>query len=495
MAFRNNEYTPDGKKKPNGIIDVIKYDDFNRNFVYKHKIEDFNYGTQLIVHESQEAVFFLDGQALDSFGPGRYTLETQNLPILSKFYKIPTGGEAPFHCEVYFVNKTVQMGIKWGTDSRVNFIEPFTGVPLDIGASGNYNLQVVDARKLLIKLVGTGSILVDDKLDHPGEWRQDYWLPAVRDYFKPYIMTAVKTNIGKAIRDNEINILEIDSHLEELSAALRVSVNEGFEEFGLSSPGFYVTNVALPDKSNDNFRKINELITRQKLDVKAQEIEAQFEEKRRQVVLEQSKTAYEEAKVQAEITRIEGYAKADVERAQGFSQKDIIEAEVQKAYAQGIGNMGSGGSGSGGNSIVGDVVGATVAMGAISPMLEKVGGAMQGFGTSDKIEKNDSNAWTCNCGAVNSGNFCSSCGNPKPTVWVCSCGAKNSGKFCTECGSPKAEAWECPHCGAKGNTGKFCAECGKKPEIDNSWVCPQCGKEGITSKFCPECGTKKAEEE
>lgn len=492
MAF--NKYTPDGKKKPNSIIDVIKYDDFNRNFVYKHVIEDFNYGTQLIVHESQEAVFFLDGQALDSFGPGRYTLETQNLPFLSKFYKIPTGGEAPFHCEVYFVNKSVQMGIKWGTDSRVNFIEPFTGVPLDIGASGNYNLQVTDARKLLIKLVGTGNILVDDKLNHPGEFLSDPWLPAVRDYFKPYIMTAVKTNIGKAIKDNNINILEIDSHFEELSASLRVAVNEGFEEFGLSSPGFYVTNVALPDMSNPNFRKINELITRQKLDIKSQEIEAQFEEARRQVVLEQQKTAFEEAKIQAEITRMEGYAKADAERAQGFSQKDIIEAEVQKAYAQGIGNMGSGGSGGSGNggSIIGDVIGASVAMGALSPMMDKVGGAMKNFGVNGV---DNQNVWQCSCGAENSGNFCSSCGSSKPTFWTCSCGATNSGKFCTSCGAQKAEAWECPHCGAKGNTGKFCAECGKSPVADNSWTCAQCGKEGITSKFCPECGAKKAEEE
>ena len=71
-----------------------------------------------------------------------------------------------------------------------------------------------------------------------------------------------------------------------------------------------------------------------------------------------------------------------------------------------------------------------------------------------------SNGWTCSCGAVNTGKFCSECGKPIPTTWTCSCGAVNSGKFCTECGKPAPEApWTCS-CGAV-NTGKFCSECGK----------------------------------
>lgn len=91
----------------------------NSTFVWKHPAEDFNSLTQLVVHESQEAVFMMDGQALDLFGPGRYTLETQNIPEIGKFLKRLTGDTSPFHCEVYFINQTVQMGLKWGTDSRV----------------------------------------------------------------------------------------------------------------------------------------------------------------------------------------------------------------------------------------------------------------------------------------------------------------------------------------------------------------------------------------
>ena len=136
------------------IADIIKYEGDNSTFIWKHPNEDFNNMTQLIVHESQEAIFFMNGQALDLFGPGRYTLETQNIPVLGKMLNKPTGGETPFHCEVYFINKTVQMAIKWGTDSKVRFLEPSLGVPLEIGASGEMNLKVSDSRKLLLKLVG-----------------------------------------------------------------------------------------------------------------------------------------------------------------------------------------------------------------------------------------------------------------------------------------------------------------------------------------------------
>ena len=141
------------KIKNQGLASVIKYEGDNQTLVWKHPIEDFNLGSQLIVHESQEAIFFRDGQALDLFGAGRYTLATQNLPLLENLYKLPTNADTIFHSEVYFINQTVQMGIKWGTDSKIRFLDPITGLPLEIGACGQFNLKVCDSRKLLIKLV------------------------------------------------------------------------------------------------------------------------------------------------------------------------------------------------------------------------------------------------------------------------------------------------------------------------------------------------------
>ena len=141
------------------VIDVIKYEGDNSTFIWKHPREDFNKLSQLIVHESQEALFFMNGQALDLFGPGRYTLESQNIPLLNKLVKIPTGGESPFHCEIYFINKTEQMAIKWGTDSKVQFMEPTYQFPIQIGACGEMSLRAEDSRKLLLKLVGTETSL------------------------------------------------------------------------------------------------------------------------------------------------------------------------------------------------------------------------------------------------------------------------------------------------------------------------------------------------
>lgn len=138
-----------------GIIDVIKYEGDNKTFIYKYPAEDFNFGTQLIVHQSQEAVLFQDGKALQSFQAGAYTLDTKNYPILRNALSALAGGKALFHAEVYFINLTTQLGIKWGTDSKVRLFDPLSGLHLELGASGTFNLKVNDGRKLLIKVVGT----------------------------------------------------------------------------------------------------------------------------------------------------------------------------------------------------------------------------------------------------------------------------------------------------------------------------------------------------
>ena len=137
------------------IIDVIKYEGNNDVFVWKYPKEDFNTQTQLIVHESQEAVLFKDGQALDIFKPGRYTLETNNIPLLRNIINLPMGGISPFHCEVYFFNRVEQMAIQWGTDSKIQYMESTYGFPVAIGAGGEMSLKVVNSKKLLLKLVGT----------------------------------------------------------------------------------------------------------------------------------------------------------------------------------------------------------------------------------------------------------------------------------------------------------------------------------------------------
>ena len=162
----------------------------------------------------------------------------------------------------------------------------------------------------------------------------------------------------------------------------------------------------------------------------------------------------------------------------------------------GIGNMGSNGGGNGGGSMMSDIIGLGVAVNAMNPIMDKVGGAFNGFTAAEKNVSGASEAadtWKCTCGAEgNKGKFCYECGSAKPELWTCNnCGATgNKGKFCAECGSPKPVEKLCPQCGAK-VTGKFCAECGTSVDaVADTWDCA-CGKKGLTGKFCDECGAKK----
>lgn len=214
------------------IIDIIKYEGDNTTFIWKHPAEDFNTMSQLIVHESQEVIFFLNGQALDTFGPGRHTLETQNIPLLSQHLNLITGDKTPFHCEVYYINKTEQMAIKWGTDSRVQFVEPTYGFPLEIGASGDMSIRVENSRKLLLKLVGTENLLTQTTLT---------------TYFRSILMTRVKTYLAQTIKDNKINIFEIDENLNIISDALKSKIKDDFIEYGVALERFFVTTIVKPD--------------------------------------------------------------------------------------------------------------------------------------------------------------------------------------------------------------------------------------------------------
>ena len=233
------------------IAEVIKYEGDNSTFIWKHPSEDFNSLTQLIVHESQEAIFFMNGQALDLFGAGRYTLETENIPQIGRLLKRTTGDQTPFHCEVYFINKSIQMALKWGTDSKVRYIDPSSGVPLELGASGSMNMQVSDSRKLLIKLVGTMKGIA---------WENEgsEFTKSIQNSFRPVISTAVKTTLSTVIKALNINILEVDEHLNEVGKELHQKILPEFEEYGITIPQFYLTTVVLPE-DDPNFKKIREL--------------------------------------------------------------------------------------------------------------------------------------------------------------------------------------------------------------------------------------------
>lgn len=429
-------------------VSVIQYEGDLSMFVWKHPIEDFNLGSQLIVHESQEAVFFLNGEALDTFGPGRHTLETENVPILKRIYALPTGSQTPFHAEVYFINKTVRMGMKWGTDSRVRFIDPVTGIPLDIGASGEMSLQVGDSRKLLFKLVGTTDRLNDENILSASGEGANRLQTALKGYFRAPLMTEVKSYLASVIKERQINVLEIDAHLSDLSEALREKIAPKFEEYGLTIPQFYVTHIALPEEDK-NFKDVKALISQAYIGVKTEEVRTSLAEaaRQRRIVEEQTEAQLRmiRAQTEAEALRAKGMAEAEVMQAKGYSEKDVLAADVQKAYAEGLGKI-SGGSSGGGGGIASDLISMMAGMKMAGAVFDKMEGILSP--SAESAAKTES---------------------AEPSLWTCSCGAR-------------------------GITSKFCPECGaKRPGLPSPWTCPGCGRKDVTSKFCPECGGRKPE--
>lgn len=384
------------------IIDIIKYEGDNSTFVWKHPCEDFNTSSQLIVHETQEAIFFLNGQPLDMFGSGRYTLETQNIPLLQKVANIPTGGLSPFHCEVYFVNKVEQMAIRWGTDSKIQYIEPTYRFPLSIGANGEMSLRVGDSKKLLVKLVGTERDLSQARLT---------------SYFRAFLMTKVKTYMAQILKNDAINIFEIDARLLEFSEALQQKLSLDFADYGIALEQFFVTTIAKPD-GEPQYEKFKELHFRQYADI----AEAKL---RQQVGVIDKQT-------EAQKMVIESEALATKRRQEGYTYQQERGFDVAEKVAD--------------NEAVGQFTNMGVGLGTMAG----VGGAVGGI-----------------VGSTVTGAFAGVAAQSAESLFCDNCGAKlQPGEaFCDNCGSPVASPSKCANCGFFfERPGKFCPRCGAKRE-------------------------------
>lgn len=278
----------------------------------------------------------MNGQALDLFGAGRYTLETQNIPLIGKALNRATGDKTPFHCEVYFINKTEHMSIRWGTDSKVQYIEPTYGFPLSIGASGEMSLRAEDSRKLLLKLVGTEAYLDQQKLI---------------GFFRSFLMTRVKTYIAQVMRTNAINIFEIDEYLIDFSVAIKKLLLKDFSGYGISLEQFFVTTVVKPD-GESQYEKFKELHFRQYADIAEAKLRQQTEIINAET--EAQKTVID-SKAQATKRAQEGYT---YQQERGF---DVAQDVAQNEAVGQFTNMGVGfGTMAGVGGAVGGIVGSAV---------------------------------------------------------------------------------------------------------------------------------------
>ena len=487
--------------KSEGIMSVIKYEGPNDVLVWKHPIEDFNYGSQLIVHESQEAILFKDGKALDLFGAGRYTISTANVPILTKQLAKMVNEDTIFHSEVYFINQTTQMGIKWGTDSKVRMFDPISGMHIEIGACGQFSIRVSNSRKLLLKLVGTSTKFGDSDI-----LGNDYSTKAMNGKFKALVMAKVKSYLAKAIRENNINILEVDEYIDDISAVLKEKINAVLEEYGLTMPEFFITTILTPD-DDPNFRRMKEQYAERYLKVQQEKIrKAEAEAAQERKIVEARTQAQEDiiaAQASAEAYRLQAEAEAREMQMKGYTYQQETQRQVATAaVSNGVG--GGEGAGGGVSGIVGNIVDLGVGLGVMGQVVGEVKkavnpvmGETQGIG-QDVAKVMQEETWECpTCHAKNTGKFCPNCGTRKPEAnkgWDCACGMKNiMTPFCPNCGAKKPEepkGWDCK-CGQKNIMTPFCPNCGaKKPEEPKGWDC-SCGEKNIMTPFCPRCGKKR----
>lgn len=438
-------------KVVSNVCKTIKFEGDNRTFIWKHPDDRFDMTSQLIVSESQEALFFKDGQALDLFTAGRYTLDENSIPLIGNFLNKVMGKalqkDVPFNSEVYFINKVEQMAIKWGTDSKVEYLEPTFNFPLAIGACGEMSLKAADSKKFLLKLLGTES-----RLDQT----------TLTSYFRALLMTKVKSYIAKFMKANSVNIFEIDSHLDEFSAELKKLLQEDFAEYGLSLERFLVTTVVKPE-TDRQFIKFKDLYFRQYADIAEAKLQQQLSIIKAQT---DAQKVVIDSQAQATKRSQEGYT---YQQERGF---DLAETVAGNEAVGQFANMGMGlGTALGvGTAVAGTVVGtvgniAKTVQDDIAPAMNMAQNVASPANTASNTVK------------------CPKCGKELPA----------QAKFCFECGSKIETLAEdemiCPKCGEKTKKGKFCFLCGA-PLVNK---CPKCGTEvPQNGKFCLNCGEKLA---
>lgn len=214
------------------IIEVVKYDGPAGVFAWKYPNQELGTWTQLIVNESQEAILFKGGEALDSFTAGRHTLSTANIPILSNVVNLPFGGKSPFTAEVWFVNKMNSMNVKWGTSSPLQLQDPKYQIMISVRAFGQFGVKIEDPRKFLLKLVGTLPLFDQDTMV---------------SYFRGLLMSNINELISSYLVHKKISILEINAYVVEISKHIQGRLASSFLDSGIELNNFFIDSINIPD--------------------------------------------------------------------------------------------------------------------------------------------------------------------------------------------------------------------------------------------------------
>ena len=391
--------------------------------VVKYPSDELSTGTQLIVNESQEAILFKGGQALDVFSSGRHTLTTKNIPILNKLINIPFGGESPFKAEVWYVNKIHSLDIKWGTIAPISLFDPFLMIDVKVKSFGQFGIRIENSKKFLEKLVGTLPVFSQEN---------------ITAYFKGEYLRKCTSIIGSYFTQKNIGILQVNTYLDDLSEYIKDYMKDFMSDYGITLLNFSVNSINA-DENDSSYKIVKEAMAGA------------------------AKTRWTEtakADTQAYTTRQVGTANADVmgyeQKQAGYTYQQRRSYDVMESAAS---NEGSG--------IQNDFM--TMGMGlAMGNKMGAVIGTQMGNMTAVMDVSPDASILCPKCQApINDGQkFCGNCGTDisatlQKKCISCRASIPINNKFCPECGTPQQK--KCPECNAEiQGSPKFCPECGKQ---------------------------------
>ena len=212
-------------------MEVIEwFDKTGEEIVSRYPAEgsaEIKFGAQLMVRENQAAVFFRDGKGLDVFGPGRHTLSTQNLPILTKVLALPWGFKSPFRVEVYFVNLKVFTNMRWGTKDPVAFKDKEFGL-IRLRAFGTFTMQVTQPLLFINTLVGT---------------QGTFETANVEDYLREIIVSRLNDFLGETVD----TLVDLPKYYDEMGVAVKTRLTEDFRKYGMELVDFFINRITPPE--------------------------------------------------------------------------------------------------------------------------------------------------------------------------------------------------------------------------------------------------------
>lgn len=215
------------------IIDVIEAPNQGPNELVARVPQfgsgDFRLGSQVIVRESQRAVFYRDGKSLDLFDPGRHTITTANVPILTGLLQLASSGDTIFTAEVYYTNMREFTDLKWGTPQPISLRDSELGL-VRLRANGQYTMQLDDPKRFVDQIVGTQGM---------------YQTPQIEDYLRGVVIS----RMTDVLAENMTSIFDMAALYSELGSVLRASLQDDFTALGIALKQFMIISITPTDET------------------------------------------------------------------------------------------------------------------------------------------------------------------------------------------------------------------------------------------------------